>query len=577
MRGRTRRHVQSSPSLPGSTSAEPATADLSGRCVGNSYILIAPVGQGATGTVWRAIERNSGAYVAVKLLHESLLRQPKLVTRFVRERTILMMMRHENIVGVRDLFSVGESLALVMDFVAGGTLRDRLIAAGTLPPSEAAHLLSQVAAALTQAHELGVVHRDVKPDNILLEDRPDGGAQVKLTDFGIARVLDTAGLTTPHAIMGTPHYMAPESATGVVDPAADVYAVGVVLFELVSGQTPYSGEPLAVLRRHVESEPERPFGVPDAVWDMISWCLDKDPRRRPRAGELAIALRDLAKQTAGEPALPVAERVTVTGAGALAHPSVRREPARRRPRNGPRSWVWRRPGMMVVLIATLMAVSGVGGYKVWRVLDGAAAHGAAQAAAPIIHLPAEGQQLAPTPGIGSAAPLPSSSAAPPLLAAGAPNDDLPAFTGPGAVSGAATAGPVRAAVTAAPGGDVGGSVEFGPWHCGDDYTWDLGHPVLAKPCNSLGDAIRVMGMMEAMPGIQADFTLSVRDASSDAVVAGPFSCTGVMFTDFEMKHNCGPVDLQAPHGHRYVIAESWSYTGRSILPGGIARGPAFDW
>jgi hypothetical protein len=86
-----------------------------------------------------------------------------------------------------------------------------------------------------------------------------------------------------------------------------------------------------------------------------------------------------------------------------------------------------------------------------------------------------------------------------------------------------------------------------------------------------------MGMTEAMPGIQADLTLSVRDASSDAVVAGPYVCKGVMFTDVEMKHNCGPIDLQAPHGHRYVVAESWTYTGRSILPGGIARGPAFDW
>ncbi|MFI6072264.1 protein kinase [Actinoplanes sp. NPDC051343] len=567
--------MQSSPSRPGSTSAEAATADLSGRCVGNSYILIAPVGQGATGTVWRAIERSSGVYVAVKLLHDSLLRQPKLVTRFVRERTILMMMRHDNIVGVRDLFSVGESLALVMDFVAGGTLRDRLIASGTVPPSEAAQLLAQVAAALTQAHELGVVHRDVKPDNILLETQADGAGQVKLTDFGIARVLDTAGLTTPHAIMGTPHYMAPEAATGVVDPAADVYAVGVVLYELVSGHTPYSGEPLAVLRRHVESEPERPSGMPDAVWDMIAWCLDKDPRRRPSAGELAIALRDLSRQTAGEPALPVAERMTALSAKAPAHPSVRREPARRRPRNGPRSWVWRRPGMMVALIAGLMAVSGVGGVKLWRVLDSTPARGAVQSTGPMIHLPAQ-ERLA-SPG-ASASPGPSSAAAPPVLVAGTPTEGLPpagAFEAP-AASGAVTAGPAHAAVTVGP-GTAGGSVEFGPWRCGDDYTWDLGHPVLAKPCNSLGDAIRVMGMTEAMPGIQADFTLSVRDASSDAVVAGPFTCKGLLFTDFEMKHNCGPVDLQAPHGHRYLVAETWTYTGRSILPGGIARGPAFDW
>ncbi len=111
--------------LTGTGPGEAATTDLSGRCVGNSYVLVCPVGHGATGTVWRGIDRSSGEYVAVKLLHEGLLRQPKLVIRFVQERTILMMMRHENIVGVHDLFSVGGSLALVMDYVSGGSLRGR--------------------------------------------------------------------------------------------------------------------------------------------------------------------------------------------------------------------------------------------------------------------------------------------------------------------------------------------------------------------------------------------------------------------------------------------------------------------
>ena len=223
--------------MTGGIPPEAATTDLSGRCVGNSYVLVCPVGHGATGTVWRGIDRSSGADVAVKLLHESLLRQPKLVIRFVQERTILMMMRHENIVGVRDLFSVGGSLALVMDYVAGGSLRGHLRTHGTLPPAAAADLLAQVAAALAQAHELGVVHRDVKPDNILLQER-DGRLEVRLTDFGIARVLDTAGLTTPQAIVGTPHYMAPEAIQGEAVPASDVYATGVVLHVLVTGSPP---------------------------------------------------------------------------------------------------------------------------------------------------------------------------------------------------------------------------------------------------------------------------------------------------------------------------------------------------
>jgi serine/threonine protein kinase len=190
-----------------------STMDLSGRCVGSSYVLQHPIGQGATGTVWRGLDRASGEAVAVKLLHESLLRQPKLVTRFVQERTILLMLRHRNVVRVRDLFSVGETLALVMDLVDGGSLRDHLREHGPMPAGEAARLACQVAAALAEAHELGVVHRDLKPDNILL-GHWDGRLDTRLTDFGVARILNTPSMTTPNTVMGTPHYMAPEAFHG---------------------------------------------------------------------------------------------------------------------------------------------------------------------------------------------------------------------------------------------------------------------------------------------------------------------------------------------------------------------------
>ncbi|GAA0578656.1 hypothetical protein GCM10010172_74390 [Paractinoplanes ferrugineus] len=351
-----------------------ATADLSGRCVGSSYVLVCPVGHGATGTVWRGIDRATGEYVAVKLLHEGLLRQPKLVIRFVQERTILMMMRHENIVGVRDLFSVGGSLALVMDYVSGGSLRARLQSAGTLPPAEAAGVLAQVAAALTQAHEMGVVHRDVKPDNILLEVAEDGRHAVRLTDFGIARVLDAAGLTTPHAIVGTPHYMAPEAIQGEAEPASDVYSVGVALFELVTGRPPYSGEPLAVLRRHLEESPVAPPGMPGEVWSLVEWCMDKEPAQRPTAGELGVALRELARQMSGVPALTSVtaggeSRREMTAPVGPPHPSVR-PPARRRPRhNGPRSWMYQRHGLLATLVAAVVVLAGLGGFNTWRLLD----------------------------------------------------------------------------------------------------------------------------------------------------------------------------------------------------------------
>ncbi|MFI7543638.1 protein kinase [Actinoplanes sp. NPDC049599] len=558
--------------VPGAGLDEPATVDLSGRCVGNSYILICPVGQGATGTVWRGIERTSGEQVAVKLLHEGLLRQPKLVTRFVQERTILMMVRHEHIVGVRDLFSAGESLGLVMDFVAGGSLREGLRSAGTLAPAEAARLLAQVASALAEAHALGVVHRDVKPDNILLQTVA-GGADARLTDFGIARVVDAAGLTTPHAIIGTPHYMAPEViAGGEAGPAADVYAVGVVLYELLTGHPPYSGEPLAVLRHHLDDLVGRPPGLSEPAWAVIESCLDKDPQRRPPGDELAPLLRDLARATADEPALPAplpaAAPPVLTPAGP-ATPPHRPDVARRRPPNRPRSWVWGRSAAIVALVVGALSASGIGGYTVWKWRDTGAAR-TSTGAAPV-------QGLGAGPSAAVVPPTIENGSAAPAAAGGAPPGGTARPTGAAsAPTGARSGGPVRVGASAGPGG-ARAEAAFGPWQCGDELNWDVGHPVLAKPCHAVGDAIRVVGHMEAGPGVQADISLAVRDTRTGEVAAGPYTCEGVMFTDFALKHTCGPVNLTAPRGHRYVLEESWVYTGRSLLPGGRAEGREFTW
>ncbi|MEU8229035.1 serine/threonine-protein kinase [Actinoplanes sp. NPDC048967] len=563
---------------------EPATVDLSGRCVGNSYILICPVGQGATGTVWRGIERTSGEQVAVKLLHEGLLRQPKLVTRFVQERTILMMVRHEHIVGVRDLFSAGESLGLVMDFVAGGSLRERLRSAGTLAPAEAARLLAQVAAALAEAHTLGVVHRDVKPDNILLQI-VDGRADARLTDFGIARVVDAAGLTTPHAIIGTPHYMAPEVISGAdAGPAADVYAVGVVLYELLTGHTPYTGEPLAVLRHHLDDVVARPPGVSDPAWAVIESCLDKDPDRRPAGDELAPILRDLARITAREPALPApleAPEPPLPSPAVRATPPRRDATPRRRPPNRPRSWVWGRSAAIVALVAGALAVSGVGGYTVWKSSDTAAARTSA-GAAPEKGLGAgpsfaaqpapPGVQTSQNPAYGGS--VPGGGGAQPTGTA-----EVPAPASRGRRAGASigvSAGPAAVGASAGPGG-AQAEATFGPWQCGDELDWDIGHPVLAQPCHAVGGAIRVVGHMQAGPGVQADISLSVRDVATGEVAAGPYTCKAMMFTDFAPEHTCGPVDLKAPRGRRYVVVESWEYTGRFLLPGGRAEGREFTW
>src|SRR4051794_29763569 len=276
--------------------------DLSGRCVGSSYVLQHPIGQGATGTVWRGVDRATGRPVAIKLLHESLLRQPKLVTRFVQERTILLMLRHRNVVRVRDLFSVGETLGLVMDLVGGGSLRDHLRAHHTVQAGEAARLAAQVSAALAEAHELGVVHRDLKPDNILLQT-VDGRLETRLTDFGVARILNTPSMTTPNAVVGTPHYMSPEAFhSSSPSPATDVYALGVLLYELVTGRPPYDSDSIPdLMRRHMDGHPERPPGIPEQLWDVIMSCMELKPRLRPSAAELVADLSDTARVTGDVP------------------------------------------------------------------------------------------------------------------------------------------------------------------------------------------------------------------------------------------------------------------------------------
>ncbi|MFE6761853.1 serine/threonine-protein kinase [Streptomyces sp. NPDC057689] len=276
------------------------------RPVGSKYLLEEPLGRGATGTVWRASQREAagaeaavagrpGETVAIKVLKEELANDADVVMRFLRERSVLLRLTHPNIVRTRDLVVEGDLLALVMDLVDGPDLHRYLRDNGPLTPVAAALLTAQIADALAASHADGVVHRDLKPANVLLSD-PDGAMHPMLTDFGIARLADSPGLTRTHEFVGTPAYVAPESAEGRPQTSAvDIYGAGILLYELVTGRPPFAGgTALEVLHRHLSEEPRRPGSVPEPLWTVIERCLSKNPDRRPSAENLARGLRTVA-------------------------------------------------------------------------------------------------------------------------------------------------------------------------------------------------------------------------------------------------------------------------------------------
>ncbi|MFI8458416.1 protein kinase [Kitasatospora sp. NPDC085464] len=277
------------------------------RPVGSKYLLDETLGRGATGTVWRGVVRDDvqapgsepGQRVAIKVLREELAADPDVVMRFLRERSLLLRLSHPNIVRVRDLVVEGELLALVMDLVEGPDLARYLRANGPFSPIAGALLMAQVADALAASHADGIVHRDLKPANVLLASTVVDGVERMhplLTDFGIARLADSPGVTRTHEFVGTPAYVAPESAEGRPQTSAvDVYGAGIMLYELVTGRQPFQGDgALAVLQAHLAQEPQRPSTMPEPLWTVIERCLRKDPAQRPGATSLARALRVVA-------------------------------------------------------------------------------------------------------------------------------------------------------------------------------------------------------------------------------------------------------------------------------------------
>lgn len=281
------------------------------RKIGSRYTANQILGRGSAGTVW--LGEGPEGPVAVKLLREDLASDQELVGRFVQERTALLGLEHPNIVSVRDLVVDGNDLALVMDLVRGTDLRTRLDRERRLAPEAAVAIVADVADGLAAAHAAGVVHRDVKPENVLLDMQgplgPGGAHPALLTDFGVAKLIDSPRRTRATKIIGTPDYLAPEIVEGLPPRAAvDIYALATVLYELLAGFTPFGGgHPGAVLRRHVTETVVPLPGIPDELWQLIVQCLAKAPASRLRASELGARLREQLPLLVGMPPLDVDE------------------------------------------------------------------------------------------------------------------------------------------------------------------------------------------------------------------------------------------------------------------------------
>lgn len=257
---------------------------LVGRVLDGRYRIESRIARGGMATVYLARDLRLDRTVAIKVMHAGLASDEDFVARFIGEAKAAAALSHPNVVAVYDQRTDGEHVFLVMEYVAGRTLRDTLAARGRLGPRAALEVVQPVLAALGAAHRAGLVHRDVKPENVLITE--DG--QVKVADFGLARAETASKMTKTGMIIGTVGYLAPEQVlSGSADVRSDVYAAGIMLFELLTGQLPHQADtPLAVAYKHVNEAVPPPShlvpGIPQRVDDLVTDATSHDPARRPQ-------------------------------------------------------------------------------------------------------------------------------------------------------------------------------------------------------------------------------------------------------------------------------------------------------
>lgn len=276
------------------------------------YLLEERLASGGMGAVYAATDERLSRRVAVKLLREELAEQPRFVERFRREAQAVAALSHANIANVFDYGEDDHHYYIVMELVAGRDLSTTLSERAPLDSRTAADIAAQTCDALAAAHAGGVVHRDVKPGNIMVDDN----GRVKVTDFGIARAAGQSTLTGTGSVIGTAQYLSPEQASGAnIGPRSDLYSLGIVLYEMLTGAVPFTGDtPIGIAMRHVAEDVPAPStvnpDVPKALDDVIAKATAKDPERRfPSASAMGEALRRATSPTSAAAAV---------GAGAVA-------------------------------------------------------------------------------------------------------------------------------------------------------------------------------------------------------------------------------------------------------------------
>ena len=272
--------------------------------LGSLYRLTAFIGQGATGAVYSGVNKQTNTPIAAKILHSHHTQDSNIVTQFLQEKIVLTSLNHSAIVTVKDLVAEANTLAIITELVTGHSLRDYLKTHENLSSYHATLIATHVLAGLEHAHEKGITHRDIKPDNILLTHTWETGAptSIKLTDFGIARLITNPTDTT--TLTGTPVYMPPELwAQHVYNQAGDIYETGITLYEMLAGHPPFPAEDISY--HHEQSSPP-PLDIPTPLWRTLTAMLAKKPEHRPSATQAFTDLNNLLPELADLPPLPVA-------------------------------------------------------------------------------------------------------------------------------------------------------------------------------------------------------------------------------------------------------------------------------